>query len=77
MFKAITLIALGAVASAQFLESRDLEDSVVLAQTSNSTTVTSPTAFSTTCTSSATADSCPSDYCCAKLTRGTAAVSTA
>ena len=74
MFKAITLLALGAVASAQFLDSRDLQ---VLAQTSNSTTVSAPTAFSTACTSSATADSCPSYYCCAKLTRGTAAVTTA
>ena len=69
MFKAITLLALGAVASAQFLN-RDL-------QTSNSTTVTVANAFSTACTSSATADSCPSDYCCARLTRGTAAVATA
>jgi hypothetical protein len=69
MFKAITILALGAVASAQFLN-RDL-------QTSNSTTVTAATAFSTACTSSATADSCPSDYCCARLTRGTAAVATA
>ena len=76
MFKAITLLALGAVASAQFLDSRDLQG-VVLAQTSNSTTVTAPTAFATACTSSATADSCPSDYCCARLTRGGAAVATA
>jgi len=74
MFKAITLLALGAVASAQFLDSRDLQ---VLAQTSNSTTVSAATAFSTACTSSATADSCPSNYCCARLTRGTAAVTTA
>ena len=77
MFKAITLIALGAVASAQFLDSRDLQgEGVILSQTSNSTTVVNATAFATACTSSATADSCPSDYCCAKLTRGISPVLT-
>jgi hypothetical protein len=75
MFKAITLLTLGAVASAQFLN-RDLEGTV-LAQSSNSTVVASATPFSTACTSSATADSCPRDYCCAKLTRNAVAVSTA
>ena len=69
MFKALTILALGAVASAQFLN-RDL-------QTSNSTVVTAATAFSTACTSSATADSCPTNYCCARLTRAGAAVATA
>ena len=69
MFKAITILALGAVASAQFLN-RDL-------QTSNSTVVTAATAFSTACTSSATADSCPTNYCCARLNRAGAAVATA
>jgi hypothetical protein len=77
MYKAITILALSAVASAQFLN-RDLEDTVVLAQARN-TTVTAATAsvFSAACTSSATADSCPSNYCCAKLTRGAAAVASA
>ena len=75
MFKAITLIALGAVASAQFLDSRDLQG-VELAQTGRSP-LTAATAFPTACTSSETADSCPSDYCCAKLSRGGATVATA
>ena len=73
MFKTITLLTLGAVASAQFL-GRDLQ---MLAQTSNSTVVASPTPFSTACTSTATSDSCPSNWCCAKLARGGVAVSTA
>ena len=73
MFKAITFLALGAAVSAQFLN-RDLQ---VLAQTSNSTVVVSATSFSTACTSSATADSCPSNYCCARLARAGAAVATA
>ena len=77
MFKAITLLALGAVASAQFLDSRDLQGTPLLAQTSNSTIAVNATAFATACTSSATADSCPSDYCCARLTRAGAAVATA
>ena len=70
MFKAITILALGAVASAQFLDSRDLQ---TLAQSAS----INATAFSTACTSSATADSCPASYCCANLKRGVAAVSTA
>ena len=70
MFKAITFLALGAVASAQFLDSRDLQ---TLAQSGS----INATAFSTACTSSATADSCPAYYCCANLKRGGAAVSTA
>jgi len=69
MFKVITLLTLGAVASAQFLN-RDL-------QTSNSTVVASATPFTAACTSTATTDSCPRDYCCAKLTRAGAAVTTA
>lgn len=73
MFKTITLLTLGAVASAQFL-GRDLQ---MLAQTSNSTTVATATSFSTACTFTATADSCPSNWCCSKLTRAGAAVSTA
>jgi hypothetical protein len=72
MFKAITLIALGAVASAQFLDSRDLQG-VELAKIGRSP-VTAATAFSTECTSSDTADSCPSDYCCAYLTRNNTVV---
>ena len=76
MFKAFTILALGAVASAQFL-SRDLQ---TLQQTQTSVpvnNVTAPTSFSTACTVTATSDSCPGLYCCAKLTRGGAAVSTA
>ena len=67
MFKALTILALGAVASAQFLN-RDLQDNVVPAQTRNST-VTAATAFAAKCTSNDTADSCPSNYCCAELSR--------
>ncbi len=69
MFKVITLLTLGAVASAQFLV-RDLETSI-------STVVASATSFSAACTSTATTDSCPRDYCCARLTRAGVAVSTA
>ncbi len=73
MYKIAVLATLGFVASAQFL-SRDLQGSTTtVAQTSNSTTVTSATPFTTTCTATATGttDSCPSNYCCSALRRNT------
>ncbi len=81
MFKAFTILALGAVASAQFLN-RDLQSSPTLQQTATSippNNVTVATAYSTSCTATAagTTDSCPGTHCCAKLVRGTAPVATA
>ena len=81
MFKAFTILALGAIASAQFLN-RDLESSPTLQQTATSVppnNVTVATAYSTVCTATAagTTDSCPGTHCCARLTRGAAAVTTA
>jgi hypothetical protein len=72
MFKAFTILALGAVASAQFL-SRDLQALTTLPPNN----VTVATSFSTACTTTATTDSCPGLYCCASLRRAGAAVSTA
>lgn len=79
MFKAFTILALGAVASAQFL-SRDLQ--TTLQQTLTTlppNNVTVATSYSTACTATATGttDSCPGLYCCASLRRAGAAVSTA
>jgi hypothetical protein len=79
MFKAFTILALGAIASAQFLN-RDLQ--VTLQQTATSVppnNVTVATAYSTACTAAAagTTDSCPGTHCCARLVRGTAPVTTA
>jgi hypothetical protein len=77
MFKAFTVLALGAVASAQFL-TRDLQE-VSLQQSLSSlppNNVTVATAF-TTCTTNATFDSCPGLYCCGNLRRAGAAVTTA
>ena len=77
MFKAFTVLALGAVASAQFL-TRDLQE-VSLQQSLTSlppNNVTVATAF-TTCTINATFDSCPGLYCCGNLKRAGAAVTTA
>jgi hypothetical protein len=77
MFKAFTILALGAVASAQFL-SRDLQTTLQQTQTSAPVNnVTVATSFSTACTVTATSDSCPGLYCCAGLKRAGAAVSTA
>ena len=81
MFKAFTILALGAIASAQFLN-RDLESSPTLQQTATSVppnNVTVATPYSTVCTATAagTTDSCPGTHCCARLTRAGAAVGTA
>ncbi len=79
MFKAFTILALGAVASAQFL-SRDLQVTLQQTQTTPAVNnVTVATSFSTACTATATGttDSCPGLYCCASLKRAGAAVSTA
>lgn len=80
MFKAFTILALAAVASAQFL-SRDLQGTTLQQSltTLPPSNVTNATAFSTTCTATATgnSDTCPGLYCCASLRRGTTAVSTA
>ena len=80
MFKAFTILALGAIASAQFL-TRDLQE-VTLAQAATSippNNVTVATAITAVCTATATGttDSCPGTHCCARLTRGAAAVTTA
>jgi len=82
MFKAFTILALGAIASAQFLN-RDLQTAAVTLQQAATSVpannVTVATAYSTVCTATAagTTDSCPGTHCCAKLTRGAAAVTTA
>jgi hypothetical protein len=78
MFKAFTILALGAIASAQFL-SRDLQ---TLQQTATSVppnNVTVFTTYSTKCTAIAagTTDSCPGTHCCASFARGNFPVSTA
>ena len=73
MFKAFTILALGAIASAQFLN-RDLQaNSTIPANNVNAATP----APSCTATATGTTDNCPSTHCCARLTRGTAAVTTA
>ena len=74
MFKAITILAFGAIASAQFL-SRDLQAATSIPPNN----VTVATAITAVCTATATGttDSCPGTYCCARLTRGAAAVTTA
>ena len=78
MFKAFTILALGAIASAQFL-SRDLQTLQQAATSVPPNNVTVATAYSTSCTATATGttDSCPGTHCCARLVRGTAAVTTA
>jgi len=78
MFKAFTILALGAIASAQFLN-RDLQVLAQAATTIPANNVTVATAFSTACTATAagTTDSCPGTHCCARLTRAGAAVTTA
>ena len=78
MFKAFTILALGAIASAQFL-SRDLQTLQQAATSVPPNNVTVATAYSTVCTATATGttDSCPGTHCCARLVRGTAAVTTA
>jgi hypothetical protein len=89
MFKAFTILALGAIASAQFLN-RDLQGATTTATTPAVTlqqaatsvpanNVTVATAFSTACTATAagTTDSCPGTHCCASLKRAGAAVATA
>ena len=78
MFKAFTILALGAIASAQFL-SRDLQDVTLQQSSAPANNVTVATAFSTACTATATGttDSCPRTSCCARLVRGTAPVTTA
>ena len=79
MFKAFTILALGAVASAQFL-SRDLQTTLQQSLTTlPPNNVTAATSFSTSCTATATGttDSCPGLYCCASLRRAGTAVSTA
>jgi hypothetical protein len=80
MFKAFTILALGAITSAQFLN-RDLQD-LTLQQTATSippNNVNVATAYSTSCTATAagTTDSCPGTHCCARLVRGTNAVTSA
>jgi len=75
MFKAFTVLALGAVASAQFL-SRDLQTLQQALTSLPANNVTAATAF-TTCTTNATFDSCPGLYCCGNLKRAGAAVATA
>ena len=76
MFKAFTILALGAIASAQFL-SRDLQTLQQSLTTLPPNNVTAATPYSTACTTTATSDSCPGLYCCANLKRAGAAVSSA
>jgi hypothetical protein len=81
MFKAFTILALGAISSAQFLN-RDLQEEVTLQQTATSippNNVTVATAYSTSCTATAggTTDSCPGTHCCARLVRETTTVTSA
>jgi len=78
MFKAFTILALGAIASAQFLN-RDLQGataSVTLQQTATSIPSNNVNASSAApaCTASATADTCPGTHCCARLSRAGAVV---
>ena len=70
MFKAFTILALGAIASAQFLN-RDLQESPMLQQTATSIPPNNVTASSAApaCTASTTADTCPGTHCCARLSR--------
>lgn len=80
MFKAFTILALGAVASAQFL-SRDLQSGTTLQQSLTTippNNVTAATPYTTPCTTTASANSdpCPGLYCCASIKKGSAAAST-
>ena len=63
MFKAFTILALGAIASAQFLN-RDLQAATSIPPNNVAAASAAPA-----CTASTTADTCPGTHCCARLSR--------